>query len=114
MIKKLMKKFLLPLIGKSFSFSPKKPFQILAERRHSRREVEPYRLQNSNWRCILEIARTEFCPRRAQRGSEWAGGQKKIPERRFQTAKEPENKSARTIFWKGKRNFFINFLTTKP
>ena len=22
-----------------------------------------------------------------------------------QTAKEPENKSARTIFWKGKRNF---------
>jgi len=24
-----------------------------------------------------------------------------------QTAKEPENKSARTIFWKGKRNFFI-------
>jgi len=28
-----------------------------------------------NWRCILEIARTEFCPRRALRGSEWAGGQ---------------------------------------
>ena len=28
-----------------------------------------------------------------------------------QTAKEPENKSARTIFWRGKRNFFINFLT---
>ena len=27
-----MKKFLLPFIDKSFSFSPKKPFQILAER----------------------------------------------------------------------------------
>jgi len=31
-----------------------------------------------NWRCILEIARTEFCPRRAVRGSEWAGGQNKF------------------------------------
>src|SRR3989344_8930346 len=29
-VKKLMKKFLLPFIDKSFSFSPKKPFQILA------------------------------------------------------------------------------------
>jgi len=26
-----------------------------------------------NWRCILEIARTEFCPRRAERGSGVAG-----------------------------------------
>jgi len=26
-------------------------------------------------RSIFELARTEFCPRRAQRGSEWAGGQ---------------------------------------
>ena len=69
-----MKKFLLPFFDKSFSFSPKKPFQILAERRGTRREVELSRLQNSNWRCILEIARTEFAPRRAVRGSEWAGG----------------------------------------
>jgi len=23
----------------------------------------------TNWRCILKIARTEFCPRRAERGS---------------------------------------------
>ena len=38
------------LIDKSFSFSPKKPFQILAERHVSRREVELSRLQNSNWR----------------------------------------------------------------
>ena len=38
------------LIDKSFSFSPKKPFQILAERRVLRREVEPSFLQNSNWR----------------------------------------------------------------
>src|SRR3989344_6774151 len=37
-VKKLMKKFLLPFIDKSFSFSPKKPFQILCERRVSRRE----------------------------------------------------------------------------
>ena len=38
------------LIDKSFSFSPKKPFQILAERRVPRREVELSFLQNSNWR----------------------------------------------------------------
>ncbi len=38
------------LLDKSFSFSPKKPFQILAERRGTRREVELSFLQNSNWR----------------------------------------------------------------
>jgi len=27
-----------------------------------------------NWRCILELARTEFVPRHAVRGSEWAAG----------------------------------------
>lgn len=27
----------------------------------------------SNWRCILKIARTEFFPRRASRGSDWTG-----------------------------------------
>ena len=70
-----MKKFLLPLIDKSFSFSQKKPFQILCERRVSRRELTSSNLHLPNWRCILELARTEFCPRRAQRGSEWAGGQ---------------------------------------
>ena len=26
--------------------------------------------QNSNWRCILELARTEFCPHPASRDSE--------------------------------------------
>ena len=38
------------LIDKSFSFSPKKPFQILAERRLCRREIKLDFLQNSNWR----------------------------------------------------------------
>ena len=38
------------LIDKSFSFSPKKLFQILCERRVPRRELEPSFLQNSNWR----------------------------------------------------------------
>ena len=70
-----MKKFLLPFIDKSFSFSPKKPYEILAERRVSRRELTPSHLHFPNWRCILEIARTEFASRRAVRGSEWAGGQ---------------------------------------
>jgi len=83
-----MKKILLPFIDKSFSFSPKKPFQILAERRVPRREVELSRLQNSNWRCILKIARTEFCPRRAKRGSEWAGGQNEF---RSEDSKLPKN-----------------------
>src|SRR3990167_4608186 len=88
-VKKLIKKFLLPFIDKSFSFSPKKPFQILCERRVSRREVELSFLQNSNWRCILEIARTKFCSRPASRDSEWAGGQNERRSREH--SKLPKN-----------------------
>ena len=58
MIKKLMKKFLLPLIDKSFSFSPKKPFQILAERRVSRREATSANLHFPNWLAIVDEFRT--------------------------------------------------------
>src|SRR3989344_1658631 len=77
-----MKKFLLPFIDKSFSFSPKKPFQILAE---------PGGRPPPRWA-----------------GLGMGGRAKRIEKpRAFQTAKEPENKSARTIFWKGKRIFFI-------
>jgi hypothetical protein len=32
-------------------------------------------------RCILEIARTEFCPRRALRGSDESGGQNELKSR---------------------------------
>jgi len=60
------------LFDKSFSFSPKKPFQILAERRLCRREATSENLQNPNWRCIIKIARTEF-PRRTLRGSDTTG-----------------------------------------
>ena len=45
-----MKKFLLPFFDKSFSFSPKKPFQILAERRGTRREESSSNLHFPNWR----------------------------------------------------------------
>ena len=38
------------LIDKSFSFSPKKPFQILAERREARREVSFVHLRNPDLR----------------------------------------------------------------
>ena len=38
------------LIDKSFSFSPKKPFQILAERWQSRREASSSNLRNPIWR----------------------------------------------------------------
>ncbi|PIY77882.1 MAG: hypothetical protein COY83_02725 [Parcubacteria group bacterium CG_4_10_14_0_8_um_filter_48_154] len=101
-----MKKFLLPFIDKSFSFSPKKPFQILAERRGTRREVELSFLQNSNWRCILEIARTEFCPRRASRGSgggeknsEWfCRGHSKLPKNLKINRLEPYFGRAKEIF----------------
>ena len=79
------------LIDKSFSFSPKKPFQILAERRGTRREVELSFLQNSNWRCILEIARTEFCPRLTSADSEWADGQTRL---RRENSKLPKNLKA--------------------
>jgi len=43
----LFEKISFALIDKSFSFSPKKPFQILAERRGTRRETKLSRLQNS-------------------------------------------------------------------
>jgi hypothetical protein len=69
---KIDKKFLLPFIDKSFSFLPKKPFQILAERRVSRREASSFHLRNPELRCILKIARTEFA-RHAERGSHSGG-----------------------------------------
>src|SRR3990167_7787587 len=42
------------------------------------------------------------------RGARLGGGEAKRagPPRTLKTAKEPENKSARTIFCNGKRNFF--------
>src|SRR3989338_7308611 len=84
-----MKKFLLPFINKSCSFSPKKPFQILCERSGARREFASANLHFLNWRCILELARTEFAPRRAKRGSEWAGGQNELRSREH--SKLPKN-----------------------
>src|SRR3990167_1867589 len=60
------------LIDKSFFFLPKSPLKIRAGGRGTRREVELSCLQNSNWRCILKIARTEFA-RRTERGS-YGGG----------------------------------------
>jgi len=55
----------------------KNAFQI-AEKYHAEAlcaEAVSYDFTKSeNWRCILEIARTEFCPRRASRGS--GGGEK--------------------------------------
>ena len=38
-------------------------------------QTELVSLGSFELRCILELARTEFAPRRAVRGSEWAGGQ---------------------------------------
>jgi len=56
----VFEKFLLPFIDKSFSFSPKKPFQILAERRGTRREIASSNLHFPNWRCLFENIRTEL------------------------------------------------------
>jgi hypothetical protein len=58
--KNLMKKFLLPFIDKSFSFSPQKPFQILCERRVSRRDLASSHLHFPNWRRSLNAIRTYF------------------------------------------------------
>src|SRR3989344_2739631 len=46
----LNEKISFALIDKSVSFSPKKPFQILAERRVSRRELTSSNLHFPNWR----------------------------------------------------------------
>ena len=42
------------LIDKSFSFSPKKPFQILCERRVPRRELSSSNLHFPNWRRVRD------------------------------------------------------------
>jgi len=40
--------------------------------------------ESTNWRCILKIARTEFCPRRAKRGSGVAGQNVRLRRARWQ------------------------------
>jgi len=68
------------LIDKSFQFSPKNEYKLVAERRAqhqnkfgagqapARREASKH-LQNFDWRSILKIARTCFCPRAAAGGT---------------------------------------------
>lgn len=51
-----MKKFLLPFIDKSFSFSAKNEYKLAAERS----EAASSDLKNSNWRYILDKIRTYF------------------------------------------------------
>jgi hypothetical protein len=48
------------LIDKSISFSARKPFKMLAERRVSRREATSLNLQNPDWRYLLDKIRTFF------------------------------------------------------
>ena len=61
-----MKQFLLPFIDKSFSFLPKKPFQILAERRVSRDSEGAAGKMNSeaesinNFKFLIELSITQF------------------------------------------------------
>ena len=46
----MIKKFLLPLVDKSFSFLANGPLQIVAGRRLRRREAPSSNLQNPDWR----------------------------------------------------------------
>ena len=63
-------------------------------------------MRNPDWRCILEIARTEFCPRRAMRGSDRAGGRSerlrrehsKLPKNLKTNRLEPYFVRAKEIF----------------
>src|SRR3989344_2195953 len=105
-----MKKFLLPFIDKSFYFSPKKPFQILCERRVSRREMTSTNLNFPNWRCILELARTEFCPRPPAAGSGREG--KKSGRFRIENSKLPKNLKTNRLepyFGRAKEIFLLIF-----
>ena len=69
----------------------------VASPRLRRGEATSSNLHFPIWRCILKIVRTEFAPRRAKRGSEWAGGQKRFPgrpkswRRRSEDSKLPKN-----------------------
>ncbi|MBU1102341.1 hypothetical protein KJ853_01640 [Patescibacteria group bacterium] len=82
---KIDKKFLLPFIDKSFSFSPKNEYKLAAERS----EAACSGLRISNWRCILKIARTEFFPRPPAAGSGREGG--KLMRLRREHSKLPKN-----------------------
>jgi hypothetical protein len=73
-----MENFLLFLIDKIFRFSAKNEYKLVAERRAQARREATKRLQNPDWRCILNIARTIFRPRRAPRGEGRAGAKSRL------------------------------------
>ncbi|OHA70482.1 MAG: hypothetical protein A3E07_03280 [Candidatus Wildermuthbacteria bacterium RIFCSPHIGHO2_12_FULL_45_9] len=57
----LIRRSFASIISSSFSFSPKKPFQILAERRVPRREATSFNFAKSeNWQCVLDEVRMYF------------------------------------------------------
>ena len=89
------------LIDKSISFSPKIPYKLAAERS----EAGNIRLRNPFWRCILKIARTEFCPRPASRASEWTGGQKRFRSEDSKLSKNLKTNRLEPYFGRAKEIF---------
>jgi hypothetical protein len=98
----LNEKFSFAIIDKCISFSPKTPYKLAAERS----EADNLRLQNPFWRCILEIARTEFCSRRAERGSGVGGGQNvRLRRARSKLPKNLKTNRLEPYFVRAKENF---------
>jgi len=71
------------ILDRTVLFEPRGAWRILAESgfcggnaEQTALRADPISASDSDfqfWRCILKIARTEFCPRRASRGSDGAG-----------------------------------------
>ena len=98
-----MKKISFALIDKSFSFSPKIPYKSAAERS----EAASSDLQNPVWRCILEIARTEFSPRRGERGSGVARQNVRLRRAHSKLPKNLKTNRLEPYFVMAKEIFFI-------
>jgi hypothetical protein len=77
------------LLNREFSFSAKNEYKLVAERRAKARREAVIHLKNPDWRCILNIARTNFYPRRASRGEGGAGAKSWL---RHEYSKLPKNR----------------------
>jgi len=73
----VLKNFLL-FFNQQFSFSAKNEYKFAAERRAAARREAKESLPNPDWRCILNIARTNFRPRPPAAGSGQAARLRRI------------------------------------
>jgi len=109
----ISKNFLL-LLNQQFSSSAKNEYKLVAERRAAARREARNSFTNSNWRCILNIARMNFGFRAAARG----GARENQSARRLRRMlsklpKNWKNIGSNHILGRTKENFSYSFLLQK-